>query len=60
MNRWVLRCDLKNSRESVFQMSGGREFQRRGAEWLKALDPMVVMRAGGMVRLREEDDLRVI
>ncbi|XP_038553190.1 red-sensitive opsin-like [Micropterus salmoides] len=28
-------------------MSGGREFQRRGAERLKALNPMVVRRAGG-------------
>ena len=28
-------------------MSGGREFQRRGAERLKALAPMVDRRAGG-------------
>lgn len=29
------------------------------AKRLKAQDPMVVMRAGGIVRLMEEDDLRV-
>ena len=40
-------------------MSGGREFQRRGAERLKALDPMVVERAGGTVGWMEEEDLRV-
>lgn len=44
---------------SLFQMSGGREFQRQGAERLKALDPMVDIRVGGIVRLMEEDDLRV-
>ena len=35
------------------------EFQRRGAERLKALDPMVVKRNGGAVRLREAEDLSV-
>jgi len=47
--------------ESMFLMSGGREFQRRGAERLKALeslDPMVDRRAGGTVRSMEETDLR--
>ena len=29
------------------QMPGGREFQRRGADRLKALDPMVVKLADG-------------
>jgi len=43
----------------MFLMSGLREFQRRGAERLKALDPMVDRRAGGTVRLMEEADLRV-
>jgi len=42
----------------MFLMSGGREFQRRGAEQLKALDPMVDRRAEGTVRLMEEADLR--
>ncbi|XP_038572909.1 5-hydroxytryptamine receptor 3C-like [Micropterus salmoides] len=32
--------------ESMLQMSGGREFRRRGAEQLKALNPMVVKQAG--------------
>ncbi|CAB1447672.1 unnamed protein product [Pleuronectes platessa] len=31
-------------------MSVGRELQRQGAEWLKALHPVVVKRAGGTVR----------
>ncbi len=43
--------------ELMFLMSGGREFQRRGAERLKALDPMVDRRAEGTVRLMEEADL---
>ena len=42
----------------MFLMVGGREFQRRGAERLKALAPMVDRRAGGTVRLVEEADLR--
>ena len=41
----------------MFRMSGGRLFQRRGAERLKALPPMVDKRAGGTVRLVEEADL---
>ena len=44
--------------DSMFLMSGGREFQRLGAERLKALAPMVDRRAGGMLRLMEEADLR--
>ena len=58
LNRYVLRSVLKAETESIFLMSGGREFQRRGAERLKALDPMVDRRAGGTVRLMEEADLR--
>lgn len=46
-------------RESKLRMSGGREFQRRGAERLKALNPMVVKRARGTVRWMVEEDLRV-
>ena len=42
----------------MFLISGGREFQRRGAERLKALDPMVDRRAGGIFRVMEEADLR--
>ena len=49
MNRW---------RESIFRMSGGREFQSLGAERLKALLPMVVSRAEGTVRWMEEEDRR--
>ena len=45
--------------ESEFFKCSGRVFQRQGAEWEKALNPMVVMRAGGMVSCCDEDDLRV-
>ena len=38
-------------------MSGGRLFQRRGAERLKDRAPMVDRRAGGTRRLMEEADL---
>ena len=41
-------------------MSGGREFQRRGAERLKALDPLVDRHAGGTVRLMEEADPQLL
>ena len=43
----------------MFLSSGGRLFQRRGAERLKALLPMVVRRAGGTVKWMEEEDRRV-
>ena len=36
-----------------------REFLRRGAEWLKALDPTVDRRAKGVESTVEEEDLRV-
>ncbi len=49
---------LKTGRESELRMSSGKEFQSRGAEQLKALPPMVLRRAGGTVRCREEKDLR--
>ena len=39
-------------------MSGGSEFQSWGAEWLKALLPMVLRRAEGTVRWMAEEDLR--
>ena len=44
--------------ELMFLMSGGREFQRRGAERLNTLEPMVARRAGGTVKVMEEEDLR--
>ena len=50
-----MRRDLKTGRESEFLMSGGSEFQRRGAERLKALDPMVDSLNGGALK---EMDLR--
>lgn len=45
--------------QSVFLMSGGREFQRRGAVQLKALEPMVDRQADGTVREMDEANLRV-
>lgn len=58
LNRCVFSCDLKWESESMFLSEGGREFQRRGAERLKALLPMVVRRAGGTDRRMVEEDLR--
>ena len=40
-------------------MSGGREFQRQGADLLKALDPMVVKLADGAEIWLAEEDWRV-
>ena len=54
----VLSCDLKWGNESIFLSWGGSEFQRRGAERLNALLPMVVRRAEGTDRCMEEEDLR--
>lgn len=48
---------FKNS-QCVDVTSGGRTFQRPGEERLKAVDPMVVMRAGRIVRLMEDVDLK--
>ena len=42
----------------MFLSSGGRAFQRRGAERLKALGPVVVRRAEGTDGCTEEEDLR--
>lgn len=50
--------DLKRVKLLVFLISRGTAFQRRGAERLKALLPMVLRRARGTVRWREEEDLR--
>ena len=41
----------------MFLSPGGRAFQRRGAERLKALCPVVVRRAGGTDRCTELEDL---
>ena len=43
--------------ESEVRMSGGREFHRRGADRLKALDPMMVVKLadGAKSWLAEED-----
>ena len=49
LKRCVLRRDLKVERVSELRMSGGRVFQRWGADLLKALDPMATRRAGGTV-----------
>ena len=43
LNKLVFSLNLKRGRESRFLMSGGSEFQSQGAEWLKALLPMVTM-----------------
>lgn len=50
---------LKLEAVSEVQRSGGREFQRRGADWLKALDPMVVKLADGAKSWMTEEDRRV-
>ena len=44
---------------SEVKMSGGREFQRLGAERLKALNPMVVRLADGVKSWMVEEDRRV-
>lgn len=58
MNKWVLSWDLKREKVEIFLKSGGREFQSRGAEQLKALLPMVTRRGEGTESEREEEDLR--
>lgn len=50
--------DLKRENELIFLRSGGREFQSRGAVQLKALPPIVIRRAEGTEREREDEDLR--
>ena len=42
--------DLNEDMETIFLIFGGSEFQRRGAEQLKALDPMVTRLAVGTTR----------
>ena len=53
-----LRCDLKSGNESTFLSLCSKSFQRRGAERLNALCPMVVRLAEGTDRCTEEEDLR--
>lgn len=55
---WVSRSALKVGWESISQMVCGGEFQRRGAEQLKALDPVEDKRAQDVMRSTEEEDWR--
>ncbi|KAI9546938.1 hypothetical protein NQZ68_021605 [Dissostichus eleginoides] len=50
----------KLDRESIIRMSSGREFKKRGAVQLKALDPMVFQWKGGAGSWREAEELRVM
>ena len=59
MNRCIFRQDLKVDTEEEVRMSGGREFQRREADQLKSLDPMVVKLADGAKSWLAEEDWRV-
>ena len=45
-------------RDSILWVDSGREFQRRGAERLKALSPIGDKRAGGAESSEEEEDRR--
>ncbi|KAI9546932.1 hypothetical protein NQZ68_021599 [Dissostichus eleginoides] len=51
---------LMPDKESIIWMSSGREFKKRGAEQLKALDPMVFQWKGGAGSWREAEELRVM
>ena len=53
MNVTIKCISTLNKQESEVGMSGGREFHRRGADRLKALDPMVVKLAEEDRRVRE-------
>ena len=48
---------LKSGKEVMFLSSGGKAFQRQGAERLNALCPMVMRRVEGTDRCTEEEDL---
>ena len=58
-NKCVFRRDLKVETVSEVRMSSGREFQRLGADRLKALDPVVVRLEGGVRSWMVEEDRRV-
>ena len=58
-NKCVFRRDLKVETVSEVRMSSGREFQRLGADRMKALDPMVVRLADGVKSWMVEEDRRV-
>ena len=45
--------------DTILRMDSGREFQRRGAERLNALSPMVDKQAEGVESRGEEEDRRV-
>lgn len=51
----VMRRDLKGGTESVYYMDGEREFQRQGAELLKAWNPTADKWAGVVERRRVRD-----
>ena len=58
-NKCFFRRDLKVETVSEVRMSSGREFQRLGADRMKALDPMVVRLADGVKSWMVEEDRRV-
>ena len=58
-NKCVFRRNSKVETVSEVRLSGGREFQRLGAERLKALDPVVVRLADGVKSWMVEEDRRV-
>lgn len=47
---------MKAGGESILWMSGRRELHSRGAEWEKAVLPVVPWQAGGTVRQMEEEE----
>lgn len=50
--------DLKVVIDAELQRSGGKEFQSRGREQLKARLPLVLRLAGGTLKWMEEEDVR--
>ena len=58
-NKCVFRRNSKVETVSEVRLSGGREFQRLGADRLKALDPVVVRLADGVKSWMVEEDRRV-
>ncbi|XP_049912952.1 HERV-H LTR-associating protein 2 isoform X2 [Epinephelus moara] len=60
----IYTCELSDDEETyvtntLVMIEEGREFQRQGAERLKALDPVVDRREEGTMRLMEEADLSI-
>ena len=58
LNRCLLSYDLKRGNESMFLSWGGNKFQRRGAERLNAMLPIVVRRVEWTDRCMEKKHLR--